>query len=222
MKDLFTHMIAHELRAPLTTMRGYASMIRERETSDGDTKKNALEIERAAERLVGIVSDLLDIARIQSGKMDIAREPFHLSGTIRAVVEALHPSAHEKNIHIAIDDPKGTVQMKGDEKRIFQVLTNIVSNAIKYTNKGTVTISVLELRDRMEIRIKDTGMGISAHDQQKMFAPFFRVEGKETAAITGTGLGLWVTKQLIEHMGGSIGVESIKGIGTHVVITLPK
>lgn len=222
MKDLFTNMIAHELRAPLTAMRGYASMIRERTGVDSVTKSNAEEIESAASRLVTIVSDLLDIARIQSGKMHIERSEIHVSGIMRSVVEALHPSAEEKGISLAIDDPKGTTLLHGDEKRLFQVLTNVLSNAIKYTKEGTVTLALTESQDRIEIRVKDTGMGISAQDQQKMFAPFFRVEGKDTASITGTGLGLWVTKQLVELMGGSIGVESIKGIGTHVVLTFPK
>lgn len=222
MKDLFTNMIAHELRAPLTAMRGYASMIRERSGVDEETKRNAHEIESASSRLVTIVSDLLDIARIQSGNMHIERGEIHLSGIMQSVVEALHPSANEKRIALAIDDPKGTVMIRGDEKRLFQVLTNVLSNAIKYTKEGTVTLALTESMDRVEIRVKDTGMGISASDQKKMFAPFFRVEGKDNATITGTGLGLWVTKQLIELMGGSIGVESIKGIGTHVVITLPK
>jgi signal transduction histidine kinase len=221
-KDLFTNMIAHELRAPLTAIRGYGSMIRERAGVDAATQHNAQEIESAAGRLVTIVSDLLDIARIQSGKMEITREQVHLSGLIRSVTEALHPGAVEKHIQLKVEDMDGSVMVRSDEKRLFQVFTNVLSNAIKYTKEGTITIALSASSDRVEIRVKDTGMGISASDQQKMFAPFFRVEGKDTASITGTGLGLWVTKQLVELMEGSVGVESIKGIGTHVVITLPK
>lgn len=222
MKDLFTNMIAHELRAPLTAMRGYASLIRERANIDETTRKNATEIENAAGRLVTIVSDLLDVARIQSGKLKIESERVHVSGVMRSVVEALHPSADEKHITLAIDDPLGTLTIEGDEKRFYQALTNVVSNAIKYTKEGTITLSLARLNDRIELRVKDTGMGISSENQKNLFAPFYRVEGKETAAITGTGLGMWITKQLIELMGGSIGIESIKGVGTHVVITMPQ
>lgn len=222
MKDLFTNMIAHELRAPLTAMRGYASMIRERAGIDETSKKNATEIESAAGRLVTIVSDLLDVARIQSGKLHIEKGDVHVSGVARSVVEALHPSADEKRITLSVTDMSGSVIVPGDEKRFYQVLTNVVSNAIKYTKEGTITIELTEATDRVEIRVKDTGMGISSENQRKMFAPFFRVEGEETASITGTGLGMWVTKQLVELMGGSIGIESIKGVGTHVVITMPK
>jgi signal transduction histidine kinase len=221
-KDLFTNMIAHELRAPLTAMRGYASMIREREAIDEVTRKNATEIESAAGRLVTIVSDLLDVARIQSGKLRIESGATHVSGVIRSVVEALHPSADEKNITLAVEDISGSINIIADEKRLYQVLTNVVNNAIKYTKEGTITIELNEQSEKVEIRVKDTGMGITSENQKKMFAPFFRVEGKETATITGTGLGMWITKQLIELMGGSIGIESIKGVGTHVVITMPK
>jgi signal transduction histidine kinase len=222
MKDLFTNMIAHELRAPLTAMRGYASMIRERSDIDAETKRNATEIESAAGRLVTIVSDLLDIARIQSGKLHIEAGTVHVSGVSRSVVEALHPSADEKHITLRVSDTNGTIVLPGDEKRFYQVLTNVVSNAIKYTKEGEIAIELTDVTDRVEIRVKDTGMGISSENQKKMFAPFFRVEGEETAAITGTGLGMWVTKQLVELMGGSIGIESIKGVGTHVVLTFPK
>jgi signal transduction histidine kinase len=109
-----------------------------------------------------------------------------------------------------------------DGKRLHQALTNLVSNAIKYTNKGTISLSLDDKYAYVEIRVKDTGMGISSDDQKKIFAPFFRVENEDVSKITGTGLGMWITKELIELMGATIGVESIKGVGTHVVITLPK
>jgi signal transduction histidine kinase len=222
MKDLFTNMIAHELRAPLTAVRGYASMIRERSSVDAETKKNASEIEEASKRLIVIVSDLLDLARIQSGKMSIELGTVHLSGLVRSVIEALHPSADEKHITLTIDDTAGNLSVIADEKRLYQALTNVLSNAIKYTKEGTITLSLTGMSDRVELRVKDTGMGISSEDQKKLFAPFFRASGEGMGNITGTGLGMWITQQLIELMKGSIGVESIKGVGTHVIITMPK
>jgi signal transduction histidine kinase len=222
MKDLFTNMIAHELRAPLTAIRGYASMIREQQGIDDTARHRAQEIETSAGRLVTIVGDLLDIARIQSGKLHIEKEDIHLSGIIRSVVESIHPLADQKHIAITVDDIDGQVHVTSDEKRVFQVLMNVISNAVKYTMTGNVTVTLDAKTDRVEVRVKDTGVGISAEDQKRLFAPFFRAGGKETASITGTGLGMWVSKQLFELMDGSIGVESIKGVGTHVVITLPK
>jgi signal transduction histidine kinase len=221
MKDLFTNMIAHELRAPLTAMRGYASMIRERSGVDDTTKQNATEIESAAGRLVVLVSDLLDVARIQAGKLSIEKKDVHLSGLVRSVIDAMQPSASEKHIKLSIQDAGGDIIVQSDEKRLHQALTNLVSNAIKYTKEGTITIALERLNDRIEIRVKDTGMGISSEHQKNLFSPYFRVTTADTSTITGTGLGMWITKQLIELMGGSIGVESIKNVGTHVVVTLP-
>ncbi len=222
MKDLFTNMIAHELRAPLTAMRGYASMIRERGNVPTDIQTNASRIEEASERLIVIVSDLLDVARIQSGKLAVEKVSVDITEVVGVVVEALRPSALEKQIGISLEGVKSTLSVMGDGKRLNQALTNLVSNAIKYTPKGNITISLEDRKDRVEIRVKDTGMGIRAEDQKSLFAPFFRVQTDDVSKITGTGLGMWITKQLIELMGGSIGVESIRGVGTHVVVTLPK
>lgn len=222
MKDLFTNMIAHELRAPLTAMRGYASMIRERSDISDEVRLQATRIEDAAGRLVVIVSDLLDVARIQSGRLSIETGEVDLSALITSVLDALQVSAKEKSITMRSEGMHGDTKIMGDGKRLHQALTNVVSNAIKYTKQGTITISLDERSDRVEIRVKDTGMGIASEDQKKLFAPFFRVSSSEVSSITGTGLGMWITKQLIELMKGSIGIESIKGVGTHVVITLPK
>lgn len=222
MKDLFTNMIAHELRAPLTAMRGYASMIRENEVVSPEVRSQASKIEDAAGRLVLVVSDLLDVARIHSGKLSITKSNTNIQEVIASVVEAMQSTALEKNITLTHDGVHSEIFMNIDEKRLFQALTNLVSNSLKYTNAGSITVSVDERPDRVEIRVKDTGMGISADNQKNLFAPFFRVNNAAVDQTVGTGLGMWITKQLIELMKGSIGVESIHGVGTHIVVTFPK
>ncbi len=221
MKDLFTNMIAHELRAPLTAIRGYASMIDESSQSE-EEKKYAVRIKDSAERLLAIVNDLLDVARIQSGKLSVEKEVFDVSEVVMAVTDELHISAKEKNISLTHTGAIETHLIVGDRKRLHQAMTNLVSNAIKYTKDGSIELSIEEKVTTVEIRVKDTGMGISADDQKKLFAPFFRVKSDDVSKITGTGLGMWITKQLIELMGAKIGVESIKGVGTHVVVKLNK
>lgn len=221
-KDLFTNMIAHELRAPLTAMRGYASMIDESKSAHDEERKYALRIKESSERLLAIVNDLLDVARIQSGKLATVIEAHDVSPIVVAVAEELGATAQEKKIsltHSGTDTPH-TVSI--DKKRMHQALTNLVSNALKYTKHGSIEVVVEEKAQHVEIRVKDTGMGISAEDQKQLFAPFFRVENDDVSAITGTGLGMWITRQLIELMDAKIGVESIKGVGTHIVITLKK
>jgi len=223
MKDMFTNMIAHELRAPLTAMRGYASMIRQDHSVSDDIKKYAENIEEASGRLVLIVSDLLDVARIQSGKLKIEPKKNDIQRTVTSVLSAMKSVADEKNIELKKEGLTGALVANIDDKRLHQALTNLVSNAVKYTPAGgAITLELSDLQSRVEIRVKDTGMGISADNQKKLFAPFFRVNTTEVDAIVGTGLGMWITKQLVELMKGSIGVESIKGVGTHIVITFPK
>jgi signal transduction histidine kinase len=197
-------------------------MIRENESLGNDIRGQGKQIEDAAERLIVVVSDLLDVARIQSGKMSIDVKDTDVTSLIAEVVSAQAATAEKKHIGVHAEGCKSPLMIATDGKRLYQVLTNLMSNALKYTRSGDITISLTDIKDRIEIRVKDTGMGISSEDQQKLFAPFFRVENSEVASITGTGLGMWVTKQLVELMGGSIGVESIKGVGTHVVVTLRK
>lgn len=221
-KDLFTNMIAHELRAPLTAIRGYASLIHENDSLDETIKEQGKRIELSAERLILIVNDLLDVARIQSGKLSVTKEKLNISKVIVAVIEEQESSAQKKHIALTHEGATAPVFVTGDTKRLHQALTNLVSNAIKYTPEGSIEVSLEDRKDRVEVRIKDTGMGIEAKDQKALFAPFFRVESDDVSAITGTGLGMWITKQLVELMDASIAVESIKGIGTHVVVTLPK
>ncbi len=222
MKDMFTNMIAHELRAPLTSMRGYASMVRERNDTSTETKNDVLRIEESASRLILIVSDLLDVARIHSGKLSITNTRTNIQQVITSVIEAMQSSIQEKDISFKREGSLSDIFIQADEKRLYQAFTNLVNNSIKYTKSGAITVAIEERNDRIEIRVKDTGMGISAENQKNLFAPFFRVENSETDQTVGTGLGMWITKQLIELMKGSIAVESIRGVGTHIVVTLPK
>ncbi len=221
-RDMFTNMIAHELRAPLTAMRGYASMILEKKNIAPEVHEYARRIEVASERLVLVVSDLLDVARINSGKLSVSPAKTDIQQIISSVIEAMHVSADEKNIVLTQEGILNPTFIIIDEKRFYQALTNLVSNSIKYTQAGTISISLEQLADRVELRIKDTGAGISAKNQKNLFSPFFRVQGETEGQTVGTGLGLWITKQLIELMKGTIEVESIKGVGTHIVVTLPK
>lgn len=220
-KDLFTNMIAHELRAPLTAIRGYASLLDEQLT-DTEQKKYALRVKESSERLIIIVNDLLDVARIQSGKLSIVKEEVNIGDIVSAVTEELRISAKEKNIVLTNTTQGGSFFAVVDSKRLHQALINLVSNSIKYTQNGAIELALEEKRAYVEIRVKDTGMGISAEDQKKLFAPFFRVTNEDVSKIAGTGLGMWTTKQFIELMGATIGVESIKGVGTHIVVSLPK
>ncbi|MBP6881063.1 MAG: HAMP domain-containing histidine kinase [Candidatus Pacebacteria bacterium] len=219
-RDLFSNMIAHEFRSPLTAIKGYASFLEESTALPPDERRFASNIRQSAEHLVELVSDFLEVARLQSGKLKIEKQLVDVRGTVSTTVENLTGMAAEKGLHLVYDPGSKPVMFETDASRLLQVLTNLVTNAIKYTKSGTVTLSCTEEYKTVVIRVMDTGMGISAEDQQKLFAPFTRVGGVDAAQITGTGLGMYITKQLVSLLGGSIGVESIKGVGTHLVVTL--
>lgn len=219
-RDLFSSMIAHEFRTPLTAIKGYAGFLQESATLNDEDKRFASNIKLAAERLVLLVNDFLEVARLQSGKMHIKQESVQINELLQKVVDDLQMTAEEKNLKLTFEKPTETLLLSSDRARLGQVMTNLLSNALKYTPAGTITIACKKSAHKLEIRIKDTGTGISAEDQQRLFTPFERVGDVSNSAITGSGLGMWITKQLVQQLGGDIGVESIKGVGTHVVVTL--
>jgi signal transduction histidine kinase len=217
-RDLFSNMIAHEFRTPLTAIKGYASFLQESSTIIDEEKRYADTISESAERLVLLVNDFLEIARIQSGRMKIVTTEIDVRSTIETVVASLQKDAQHKNIQLVFTPSLTPQLLTTDQNRFIQILTNIVSNSVKYTDSGTVAVNCEQDRTGVTIRIKDTGMGITAEDQQKLFTPFARVGGVEKTTTTGTGLGMWITKKMIELLNGTITVESIKGVGTHVVL----
>jgi signal transduction histidine kinase len=217
-RDLFTTMIAHEFRTPLTAIKGYASFLQESTTMLPEEIRFADTIQESAERLVLLVNDFLEIARIQSGKLTIETKPVDVRSQIQTVTTSLAKEANTKGLQLIYTPNLQPQILVTDANRFVQILANIVSNSIKYTDKGTVEISSEMERAGLVIRIKDTGMGISAEDQKRLFAPFARVGGVDKTTTTGTGLGMWITKQMIELLHGTIAVESIKGVGTHIVL----
>lgn len=217
-RDLFTNMIAHEFRTPLTAIKGYASFLQEAKSLSQEEMGFVGNIRTASERLVILVNDFLEVSRLQSGKLQIERTETDVRSVVSNVTQDLQKLAHDKNLSLTYNAPDLPVILLTDPIRLTQVLTNMVSNAIKYTEKGGVELEVTDTRAGVTIRIKDTGTGISAEDQRKLFTPFTRVGGVDQSNITGTGLGMWITQQLVTLLGGTVGIESIKGVGTHVVI----
>jgi len=217
----FISMAVHELRAPLTAVRGYVSMMQESSNLAEPLQVYASRTAAATDRLLSLVNDFLEVSRIQSGQLKLKITSSSVTEVISKVVEESKVIATEKGLKLVLESEKN-VKAKIDSDKLQQVATNILNNAIKYTNKGTVTIAIKELPQMVEIRIKDTGSGIEAEDQTKLFTPFVRVGQVDESKVTGTGLGMWITKRLTELMGGTIAVESIVGVGTHVIIRFPK
>jgi len=226
MKDEFISMASHELRTPVTGIRGYVSMMIEGSLGPvSDKARDSLKIvQSAADRLATLVEDLLNVSRIEQGRMKIEAKPIELGAIIKEIVSELKVQADEKKLALEFKPHATTLPLVNlDIDRIKQVLINLIGNAIKYTIKGGVEVATEEKETGkiLEIRIKDTGIGMSAKDRERLFQKFYRVQNDKTKNIAGTGLGLWITKQIVELMHGQIMVDSIENVGTQITLNFP-
>lgn len=223
LKDEFISMAAHELRSPLTTIRGYTSMLKETldTRADAISKQQVGVVTHEVDRLGALVEDLLDVARIQQGRMQFQMQDLDLAGVVRLVTEQFRPQAEQKELTLAYEAPAQPLRVRADRDRLQQVFVNLVSNAVKYTKDGSVTIRHDVRGSKVATMVIDTGLGMTPEDRERLFEKFYRIKSKETQQITGTGLGLWITKQIVEAFGGRIYVDSLKERGTQFTVLLP-
>jgi signal transduction histidine kinase len=225
MKDDFISMASHELRAPITAIRGYLSLFLEDAFGKFEEKpKQVMSTTMAiATHLATLVEDLLDVSRIEQGRMKLDIEDLAVEPVIEELINQLRYEADKKGLTFTFRQPEEKLPpVRADKARIKQVLINLMSNAIKYTPSGSVTVTTALKPDSMlEIRVIDTGLGMSAEAREKLFQKFYRVRTTATATIPGTGLGLWITKQIVEIMGGRIYCDSIEKVGTQMSVILP-
>lgn len=231
LKDDFISMASHELRTPLTIIRGYAEDLSDIPRMPKAAKEDIERIDIAARQLDSLVNDMLDVSRIEQGRMKLETQKVEAKEFIEIVadvVSGLTPSAEEKGLKLSLQhkglSPETALQL--DLAKFRQLVVNLVGNAVKYTMKGEVNVTLSEVGvipgtktgGDVELRISDTGIGMSSEEQKGLFNKFYRIKNDETENVRGTGLGLWITKQIIELMGGTVSVESIKGVGTHFIV----
>ena len=226
MKDEFISIASHELRTPVTGIRGYVSMILEGTFGkvSGKMEESLKMVEGAATRLASLVEDLLNVSRIEQGRLAIEASPQDAGQIIKNIMAELSIQAKQKNLELKYQPHAEKLPLLNiDDERFKQVLINLIGNAIKYTEKGQVEVTTAEKNNgkTLEIKIKDTGIGMSAADRERLFQKFYRVQTEKTKNITGTGLGLWITKQIIELMKGTIMIDSMEGVGTQVSLQFP-
>jgi len=219
--DLLTEVV-HELRTPLTSIRGYSKMLLLVEGIDQEKKLEFAEtIHREAVRLGQMLNDFLDLARLESGRTHMAREPVNMNEVISQTLTILQPQAAERQVSIALQVPETLPTLVGDPDRLKQVMVNLVSNAVKYNHEGgRVDIGAKVGQDELNVVVKDTGRGIAEEDLPHIFEKFYRVDDLEQQ-VKGTGLGLSITRHIVEAHGGTISVQSVKGQGSIFSLTLP-
>jgi signal transduction histidine kinase len=222
MRDAFVATVSHELRTPLTSISGFLEMLHEEEHGLGEAGRTYLDvIRRSTGRLHQLVEDLLLVAQIEAHRVELEFEPLDLAAIASECVEGLRPVAVEKRISIDVvgDHPP---QIRGDARRLAQVVDNLISNALKFTPEGgSVTVDVGGDGDSVQLVVADTGIGIPVDEQAQLFSRFFRSRNATQGAIAGTGLGLAISRSLVEQHGGTIYVQSAEDQGTRVTVTLP-
>lgn len=224
-KSEFLSIASHQLYTPLTALRGYIAMMK-----DGDFGKVSLKQEpildilnKSAVRLIDLIKSLLDISRIERGKLELNLEEVDIVALARELVTDLIPNAKKKGLAFEFHAPKEPiVQVVADKIRLRQVLLNFVDNAIKYTERGRVDVSVIQQDDQVIFAVKDTGRGISREDLQRLFTKFVRVGGPARFHTEGTGLGLYVAQKIVDEHHGEVKVESPgMGKGSTFSVLLP-
>lgn len=225
-KAKFLANMSHEIRTPINVVVGMNEMIL-RENKDKAIEEYANNIKSASHMLLGLINDVLDFSKIEAGKLQIVESDYSLATLINDVILGANVRAGQKALEVKLDiDESMPAVLKGDEIRIKQILNNLLSNAVKYTQQGSVTFSAKGLREEnrffLQFSVKDTGMGISKEDMERLFDSFQRLELSKNRYIQGTGLGLNITKQLVIAMNGTIDVQSKPGEGSYFTVQIPQ
>jgi signal transduction histidine kinase len=224
LKDEFVALISHDLRTPLTSIMGYVELALEDVGGPLDDERRAyLEVvSRSSDRLLRLVDDLLFVARVQAGRLVLERSQLDLCTIGRQSVEEARPRAENKQLTIAFNG-NGPVMLEADKGRLFQLLDNLISNAIKFTPEGgRVDVSVEQASDGAVLEVADTGMGLGPGEADLVFDRFFRSSRVVAQQVPGTGLGLFISRAIVEAHGGTIAVASREGAGTTFRIQLPQ
>ena len=222
-KSDFLANMSHELRTPLNAIIGYSEMLMEEAEDDGlDTYSDDLsKINSSGEHLLTLINDILDLSKIEAGKMELHIEVFELEKHLSQIEATAKPLIEKNGNKFVIEKPDNIKKLTNDQTKLRQILFNMLSNAAKFTKKGTVTLAITENGDDIKFAVIDTGIGMNEEQLGKVFEEFTQAESSTSKDYGGTGLGLPISKMMTEMMGGIMDVESEEGKGTTFSITIP-
>lgn len=223
-KSDFVSIVSHEIKGPLAILQESISQVRD--GIQGEVNKEQQDILDLALRTIGrlshLVGNLLEMSKIEAGKIEISKKNFDIIALAKEIILGLKPLAKEKGIELKFEGGKEQIDVFADEDKIAEIFTNLINNSIKFTSQGYVKILIKDLDGDVECSVSDTGEGISADDQEKLFGKFIQFGNSKGPGKKGTGLGLSIVKSLVELHGGKILVESEIGRGSKFIFTIPK
>jgi protein-histidine pros-kinase len=225
-KDSFLASMSHELRTPLNAIIGFTGTLLMKLPGplNVDQEKQLRTVQNSARHLLSLINELLDLAKIEAGKFELNLESTDCKVVVEEVTAALRPQAHAKGLQLNVDAPSHDVMFNTDRRALSQIVMNLLNNAIKFTQHGHINVVVGETGSvdarRLHIKVVDTGVGIRAEDQPKLFAAFTRVAAPGQSVEEGTGLGLHLSQQLASLMGGEIFLQSQYGVGSTFTVVL--
>ncbi len=224
LKSAFLATMSHELRTPLNSIIGFTGIILQRLAGpmNDEQRKQLGMVQDSARHLLALINDVLDISKIEAGQLEVHCGPFDLRAAVARAVETLAPLAQKKGLRLAVEIEADVREAVGDQRRAEQVLMNLLSNAVKFTETGSVAVRCAARGDRVEIAVRDTGIGIAAEHLETVFLPFRQIDNGLSRRHEGTGLGLSICKRLLDLMDGSIRVESTPAVGSTFTVSLPR
>ena len=222
-KSQFLANMSHELRTPLNAILGYTELMIDNIYGEVPAKMRGVldRVQSNGRHLLGLINDVLDLSKIEAGQITLSVTDYSLGDIVQNVITSVESLATEKRLNLKIDVPPDLPPGRGDERRIAQVLLNLVGNAIKFTDQGEVAISASAMDGAFNIAVRDTGPGIPVPEQVKIFEEFHQADNSATKTKSGTGLGLSIAKRIIEMHGGHISVQSSPGVGSTFSVSLP-
>jgi signal transduction histidine kinase len=222
MKSEFVSKVSHELRTPLTSIRGFTEILLTHNDVDSPSQREFLGIiSEESERLTRLINDILDLSKIEAGKVDWRIEPISITEIVTHTVKSLRTQSLEKNIPILTAFPPAIPLVRGDRDHLIQVLDNLLSNAIKFTHQGKISIGVKPEGPMVTVWVQDTGIGIAPEEHERIFEKFHQLDDTRGGRPRGTGLGLAICREIVTYLGGRIWCESRPGQGSTFYFTLP-
>jgi PAS domain S-box-containing protein len=224
MKSKFLANMSHELRTPLNSIIGYTDLVlTDKAEPLGNTGRRNLEtVLRNARHLLGLINDVLDISKIEAGKMSVHAETFDLKAVLDSLLTSTEPLLHGRPVQLVLETHPDIGQVHTDETKLRQIVLNLLSNAIKFTTEGRITLSARPHdHDRFLIEVRDTGIGIAKEHQALVFEEFHQVDSSTTRAVGGTGLGLAISRKLAQLLGGKLTLESEPDVGSTFTACIP-